>query len=287
LWSIVQKEYRQRARGVATVGLIITYTLILGGVAYFVYLAQYGLLVAQNATSSGVGVAISTATFIAQMIMALMLSLSLNASTIATEKDQETFDLLNLTLFRSFEIVLGKFMSSTGFLFILVFTALPIYTLAFTFGGVQLAALWRLGIVVAGMTLFISSIGILLSLISEDLRSALGRSFLAMIILGAVTGVMGGALVGSLDTVPPNPVTYWLGSLSLLLNPLWPAMDIIGTPLASQLQWPTPQPAVVPFLVKNLWAWSAIAQVLCSAGILLITTAIYPRYRASKTGGVA
>ena len=33
MWSIVGKEYRQRARGVATVGLIITYTLILGCVA--------------------------------------------------------------------------------------------------------------------------------------------------------------------------------------------------------------------------------------------------------------
>jgi len=272
---------------VATVGLIITYTLILGGVAYFVYLAQYGLLVLQNATSSAVGRSISTAAFIAQMIMALMLSLSLNASTIATEKDQETFDLLNLTLFKSFEIVLGKFMSSTGFLFILVFTALPIYTLAFTFGGVQLAALWRLAVVVAGMTLFISSIGILLSLISEDLRSALGRSFLAMIIIGAVTGVMGGALVGSFDTTPPNPVTYWLGTISLLLNPLWSAMDIIGSPFAAQLQWPTPQPAFVPMLLKNLWLWSAAAQLLCTAILLFVTTKLYPRYRASKSGGVA
>ena len=33
MWSIVHKEYRQRDRGVATVGLIITYTVILGGVS--------------------------------------------------------------------------------------------------------------------------------------------------------------------------------------------------------------------------------------------------------------
>src|SRR5262245_38243310 len=115
MWSMVLKEYRQRARGVATVGLIIAYTLILGGVSFFVYLAMYASLATQNTAASAAGKALCIATFIAQMIMALMLSLSLNASTIAAEKDQETFDLLNLTLFKSWEIVLGKFFSSTGF----------------------------------------------------------------------------------------------------------------------------------------------------------------------------
>ena len=96
MWSLVHKEYRQRARGVATLGLIMTYTIILGGVSFFVYLSSYAFLADHTKTSGDVGLAMSVAVFIAQMIMALLLSLSLNASTISSEKDQETFELLNL-----------------------------------------------------------------------------------------------------------------------------------------------------------------------------------------------
>lgn len=284
MWSIVHKEYRQRARGVATLGLIMSYTIILGAVAFFVYLGSFAALAASTKSAGDIGLAMSVATFIAQMIMALLLSLSLNASTIASEKDQETFDLLNLTLFKSYEIVFGKYLSSTGFLFILVVTALPIYALAFTFGGVSLEAFWQLAAVVAGMTLFISSIGLFLSLVSDDVRTALGRSFFVLIVLGLVTGIFGTTLVANFNNQPPNVITYWLGTLSLLLNPLWAAWDVFAP---FQLQWQPPQPAVVSFIVNSrlLWALSAITQVLLALGILLLTTFIYPRFRASKAGG--
>lgn len=287
MWSMVLKEYRQRARGVATVGLIIAYTLILGGVSFFVYLAMYAALATQASQASSAGRALCVATFIAQMIMALMLSLSLNASTIAAEKDQETFDLLNLTLFKSWEIVLGKFLSSTGFLFILVFTAVPIYTLAFTFGGMEPGALYRLAALVTGTTLLISSIGLFFSLTSDDLRTALGRSFLVMIVLGAVTLFLGMALQGSLNGAPPNVVTQYGGLLSFMLNPLWSAIDVLGSPLASRLTWNVG--GAVPWVLNSnlLWAFTAIFQTLVAAGLLAVTSVIYPRYRASKQGGVA
>jgi hypothetical protein len=229
----------------------------------------------------------SIATFVTQMILALLLALSLNASTIAHEKDQETFDLLNLTLFRSGEIVLGKYLSSTGFLFILVVTALPIYALAFTFGGISVEAFWQLAAVVIGMTLFISSLGVLFSLISDDVRTALGRSFFALIVYGIVTLFFGFALTGSLSSSPPNVLTYWLGTLSLLLNPIFSAIDVFK-PLASQLQWPAPQPTVVPWLIQSNWLWAAAAatQVLAACGVIIATAAIYPRYRAGKSGNI-
>lgn len=289
MWSIVRKEYRQRARGAATLGLVMAYTIILGGVAYIVYLGSYAMLANQNKTSGDVGMAMSIATFISQTIMALLLSLSLNASTVATEKDQETFDLLNLTLFKSYEIIVGKYLSSTGFLFILVVTALPIYALAFTFGGLELEAFWQLAAVVVGMTLFISSIGLFFSLISDDVRTALSRSFFVLIVLSAITLFFGFALTGSFSQAPPNFVTYWVGLLSLLVSPLWAAWDVFN-PIVSAggLGWQTPQPLAVPFFVQggHLWAWASGFQVLMACLMLGVTILVYPRYRASKDGGV-
>lgn len=285
MWSIVHKEYRQRARGVATVGLIITYTLILGGVSFLVYLAAYASLSTGGTTASAVGRSMCISTFIAQLLLALMLSLSINASSIAAEKDQETFDLLNLTLFKSYEIVVGKFLSSTGFLLILVVTAIPIYTLAFTFGGVSLDFFWRLAAVVTGSTLLVSALGLLLSLTSEDLRTALGRAFLALILLGAVTGLFGSFLVGSLDSEPPNVFTYWVGALSWMINPVFSAIDVLGGMRSS---WPSPQPVVVPLILKSgIWMWAALSQLVLTALLLLVTTLLYPKYRASRMGGVA
>jgi hypothetical protein len=287
MWSIVVKEYRQRARGLATLGLIMTYTVILGLVSFFVYASMYAALISQSQTSGDVGLSMSIATFITQMILALLLALSLNASTIAHEKDQETFDLLNLTLFKSSEIVLGKYLSSTGFLFILVVTALPIYALAFTFGGISVEAFWQLAAVVVGMTLFISSLGVLFSLISDDVRTALGRSFFALIVYGIVTMFFGFMLTGSLGSSPPNVLTYWLGTLSLVLNPVFAAYDTFD-PWAGHLQWSAPLPQVVPWLMKSnmLWAVSAGVQCLAACGVLFATALIYPRYRAGKTGNV-
>ncbi len=289
MWSIVRKEYRQRARGVATLGLIMAYTIILGLVAYIVYLGAYAALIDQTKSSGDVGLAMSIGTFFSQLIMAVLLSLSLNASTIATEKDQETFDLLNLTLFKSSEIIIGKFLSSTGFLFLLILTALPIYVLAWTFGGISEEAFWQLAAVVIGMTLFISSIGLFLSLVSPDVRTALSRSFFVLIALTGVTLFFGLALVGSFNQQPPNIITYWLGSFSLLVNPLFSAMDIL-TELGGStgIAWASPQPFFVPFLVnhKLLWVWSAGFQTLCAVAVIGITILVYPRFRASKAGGV-
>lgn len=286
MWSIVHKEYRQRARGAATLGLIMTYTIILGGVAFFVYFASYAALAERTRSAGDVGLGMSVATFIAQMIMALLLSLSLNASTIASEKDQETFDLLNLTLFKSYEIVIGKYLSSTGFLFLLVVTALPVYALAFTFGGMSLEAFWQLAAVVAGMTLFISSLGLMLSLISDDVRSALGRSFFLLIALGLFTSIFGAMLHGSFSGKPPNFLVYWTGTASLLLNPLWAAIEVFNP---TPINWPAPQPVVVPFLKDggNLWMWSALLQTALAVVVLVITSLVYPRYRASRSGGVS
>jgi hypothetical protein len=42
----------------------------------------------------------------------------------------------------------------------------------------------------------------------------------------------------------------------------------------------------VPLLVKNLWLWGAAAQILLAALLLCMTALIYPRYRASRSGGV-
>jgi hypothetical protein len=289
MWSIVRKEYQQRARGLATLGLIITYTVILGGVAFVVYLGSYALLVNLTRTSGDVGLYMSTSTFVAQMIMALLLALSLNAATIAAEKDHETFDLLNLTLFKSFEIVVGKFISSTGFLFILVITALPIYALAFTFGGLELESFWQLAAVVAGMTLFVSSIGLFFSLVSADVRTAISRSFFALIILAAITLFFGYILRNSFSTAPPNVVTYWLGLVSMLVNPVFAAIDVLGEITGGTgIQWQAPLPVAVPFVVQGnrLWAFAAVSQTALAAIVLFITTLAYPRFRASKDGGI-
>ncbi|MCB1187910.1 hypothetical protein KDL29_12150 [bacterium] len=282
--SIILKEYRQRARGIATLGLIMTYTIILGGVSFFVYLARYTELQTRASTSSQVGLALCITTFIAQMIMSLLLALSLNASTIAHEKDQDTFELLNLTLFKSFEIVLGKYLSSTGFLFLLVITAMPIYALAFTFGGLTTLQFMQLAVVVVGMTLMISALGLMLSLISDDVRTALGRSFFFLITLGAVTLIFGGIMKGALSSTPPVVPIYWLGVFSFLMNPLFSAMEIFNP---SVFTW-SQGPVTMPFLMNNglLWIWSALLQTVIAALILLATTVIYPRYRASKAGGV-
>jgi hypothetical protein len=80
--------------------------------------------------------------FLCGSAMAILLILPAFASTaLVTEREQNTFELLQTTSLNSRAIVRGKFLASMTYTTVFLFSALPVGVLAFLFGGVTVGTL--------------------------------------------------------------------------------------------------------------------------------------------------
>jgi ABC-type transport system involved in multi-copper enzyme maturation permease subunit len=88
---------------------------------------------------------------------------ALTASSISSERENQTYDLLRATLLPARRLVLGKFTSGFIFLLLLLFTSIPLQAPAFIFGGVLLEEI-MIGTLILVMAAFgFCAIGIYLS----------------------------------------------------------------------------------------------------------------------------
>jgi ABC-type transport system involved in multi-copper enzyme maturation permease subunit len=163
-----------------------------------------------------------------QLLLILLVTPSSVAGAISGERQRQTWDLLLITRLSTFGIVWGKLASGVAFQILLMFSALPIFSLVFLFGGVSPGDIFHVYLVSVLTALFVGSISIFISSISR-------RTATAIIIANLVTLVL--ALGLSLlevflqvlfrhpqygSTVPLSPfaqVDPFIGLYSALPNP--------------------------------------------------------------------
>ncbi len=75
--------------------------------------------------------------FIMELLLISFIAPALTATSIAAEKERQTFDLLIATLLGSKKIVLGKLIAALAFLLVLTLSSLPLFALSYMFGGVN------------------------------------------------------------------------------------------------------------------------------------------------------
>ena len=76
-----------------------------------------------------------------QMGLMLLAAPAMTAGTISGERERQTLDLLLMTKMSSLSIVLGKLLSSIATLLLIMVATLPIFAIAFYFGGISIGAL--------------------------------------------------------------------------------------------------------------------------------------------------
>lgn len=110
------------------------------------------------------------------------------SSTIVIEKEQQTFDMLTLTLIRPFGMVMAKLLNTVGFFLLLVVAILPVLGVVFFLVGVDWLELGASFLLILMTTFSCAMVGILSSLLFR-------KAFVA--ILGGYAGMlflMGGPL---------------------------------------------------------------------------------------------
>ena len=124
---------------------------------------------------------------ILQMGLVLFITQGLTAGSISSEREKQTLNMLLMTTQSSWQIVLGKLMSSIAFLGFLLVAGLPIYSVVFLFGGVSPTQLLTVFFFYFVTMIAIGSIGIFLSTVTKRTITAMITTYGAMIFLAGFT----------------------------------------------------------------------------------------------------
>ena len=153
---ILIKDFRTRMRGNRAFILLSIHLLIIAVISILSYLSLKTSISYSNPIDNRTysGKAIFGIILSLELIMVSFVAPALTASSISSERENQTYDLLRATLLPARRLVLGKFTSGFIFLLLLLFTSIPLQAPAFIFGGVLLEE-----ILIGTLILIISSFG--------------------------------------------------------------------------------------------------------------------------------
>ena len=223
LWNpIVAKEYRTRMRTWRSPLAITIYIVLLGGIGWAVFAA----LTVSTGFGQGpgsLGQMLFTFLILFQVALLAFITPALTAGAISGERERQTLDLLFVTPIAPFSIIWGKLLASMSFVALLLIISVPIFSLVFLFGGVDLDQIVSAFLVTAVTAMTLGFIGVAFSTVLRRTLAATVASYGAAFVLLAGT-LLWGALFptevdSSVTTLPAPPAIT-------LVSPVIPLLTI-------------------------------------------------------------
>src|SRR5207302_6929891 len=139
LWNpIVAKEYRTRTRTWRSPFAITLYIVLLGGLGWAVFAAMTSNTAGFGSQGTNYGQFLFLFLVIFQVVLLAFITPALTSGAISGERERQTLDLLFVTPIAPFSIIWGKLLASMSFVVFLLILSIPIFSLVFLFGGVDL-----------------------------------------------------------------------------------------------------------------------------------------------------
>ncbi len=162
---VILKEMRSRMRGWRSFLSLTGFIILLGsfvGTIYMTFASANNAFPDINARKE-FGQALFYTIYSIELVAVCLISPSLTAGGIASEKESQTFDLLRTTLLSARALVTGKLLAAISFVLLLLFATLPILSIAFMFGGVTVSELLVGTLILILTALFFGAIGLFYS----------------------------------------------------------------------------------------------------------------------------
>ncbi|MBN1977056.1 MAG: ABC transporter permease subunit [Anaerolineae bacterium] len=186
LWNpLLVKELRGRMRGARAFVVLSVYLLMLSCFTSLIYYA-YTLSISGPGSGSSMaylGKVVFSSVVIIEIFMVTFLTPAFTAGAISGEKERQTYELLRTTLLPARKVVLGKFYSALIYMLLLILAAVPLESLAFVLGGVELGELALAQVILLVAAVFFAAVGLVFS--------SLVRSTLAATIMSYVVALLG------------------------------------------------------------------------------------------------
>lgn len=134
---IVVKELRSRMRGGRVFALLTGMLLLLGALSYVLYrIVLATSTYSRTPVSPQVGQGLFAVLALVELLVVCFVTPAVTAGAISGEHEQLTHEMLLATPLRPASILRGKLFSALGYVFLLIFAAVPMASLVFLFGGV-------------------------------------------------------------------------------------------------------------------------------------------------------
>src|SRR3989442_11484089 len=138
------------------------YILLLGGLGWAIFSVMASSarnsLKGRQAANYGQGLFLYLVLF--QMCLIAFVTPALTAGAISSERERQTIDLLFVTKLPAFSILWGKLLASMSFVILLLLLSVPIFSLVFLFGGIELDQVLVAFLVTAVAALTLGIIGL-------------------------------------------------------------------------------------------------------------------------------
>lgn len=181
------RELRGRMRGKRAFIFITIYLAILTGLFWAALQAgrEFWTIGALESISFGRG--IFAAVMFIETLVIVALAPAYTAGLISQEREKQTFDLLSVTPISSLSIILGKLLSGLSYLGLVVGASIPIASVAFLFGGIDVIDLVRGYTILVVTGVGVGAIGVWCSAAMKRTQPATVSAFVitALLVLGA------------------------------------------------------------------------------------------------------
>src|SRR5207244_1080425 len=139
VWNpIVAKEYRTRMRTWRSPFAITLYVVLLGGLGWAVFAAMTGNTLGLGGSGTNYGMYLFMFLIVFQVALLGFITPALTAGAISSERERQTLDLLFVTPLAPFSILWGKLLASMSFVVLLLILSIPLFSLVFLLGGIEL-----------------------------------------------------------------------------------------------------------------------------------------------------
>jgi len=186
------------------------YILLLGALGWLIFSSQASE--ARNSFGSGQAADYGRHLFLYlvlfQMALICFVTPALTAGAISGERERQTIDLLFVTRIPPFAILWGKLLSSMSFILLLLLLSVPIFSLVFLFGGIELDQVLAAFLVTLVSALTLGVIGIAFSTaFRRTLASTVGAyaTGFALVAAAYAFGLVFPTVVDATAKEPPAP----------------------------------------------------------------------------------
>lgn len=276
------KEIKLRVRSVRFALTILLFNLALIAIALFGFEIFFNVNINSRIDYSGAVVVYFILISLEAAMVAFLVPV-FTAGSIAGEREKQTLEILLTTVLKPMQIVIGKLMSSISMVLLLVFSSLPVISIVFTIGGVNMTNLLQFVLIIIVISLYVGSIGMCASALLKKAVPATVLSFGILIIICGLTVVAVFVANTSANMYYYNtnsqtgiyPDVTWAGYL-LLLNPAFTVLEMIISQYTSEnliAELASGLNGTMPSIFMNHWFECSIVVQLVLTVVLLILAA--------------
>lgn len=218
---VIVKELRSRMRGPRAFIILTVFLILMGLISYALY--QITLIASSwsySPLSPQVGQTLFISLAVLEMMMVLILTPAVTAGAISGEHEKLTYEMLLTTPLSPPRILWGKLVSALSYIFLLIFSAIPLASLVFIYGGVSLRDMLKAFIVVLVTAVMVGTIGIFMSTWLKRSGRATIISYLVVLALGIAPTFMYGIVAVIRQAEPPrwilvpSPISALMSSIA-------------------------------------------------------------------------